>query len=549
MKKNKLKVIFISVGIVVFISIVGLLSFYLSKKLTDKNLDNINWLRKNVSVLKDSYLGEDIYSVNKNKNISIYNLKYQKVVNEKIEKLLDNSSQEYIVIYNPYGTNKLSVNVYFKDDDFDDLQYEVSSSKDGINDFSKELVDGKSAFQLIGLIPSSKNEVSITSDALEEEIKFSIDLSDVASIGEAKLKVEDGDSDVELADGLYAMLGNDSDEEDYLAFYDNDGIMRSEIPLIGYRAHSILFDDDKMYFSISQTRIVEMDNLGQVTNIYRTGDYQLHHDYVFDDDKNFLVLANNTLKDTEEDCIIKIDRETKEVTELVDFEDVFKSYVSTCELDTKSQRDEGEDGLDWLHLNSIEYVDGDVILSSRETSSIIKVSNILNDPKVEYIISNDKFWKGTDFEDLVFTQKGDFKIHSGQHSVRYTAGENENEYYLTFFNNNYGVSNSQPSFSYKDLGITNDNPFQGDVSYYYVYKVDEENRTFELVDDFEVEYSGIVSSVQELDNDNVLVDSGTKGIFAEYDDEHNLIRKFTAKMNKYMVYRVLKYDFSGFWFK
>lgn len=153
------------------------------------------------------------------------------------------------------------------------------------------------------------------------------------------------------------------------------------------------------------------------------------------------------------------------------------------------------------------------------------------------------------YEDLVFTQKGDFKIHSGQHSVRYTAGENENEYYLTFFNNNYGVSNSQPSFSYKDLGITNDNPFQGDVSYYYVYKVDEENRTFELVDDFEVEYSGIVSSVQELDNDNVLVDSGTKGIFAEYDDEHNLIRKFTAKMNKYMVYRVLKYDFSGFWFK
>lgn len=39
-------------------------------------------------------------------------------------------------------------------------------------------------------------------------------------------------------------------------------------------------------------RIVGIDQTGYVSTIYDTGDYKLHHDYIFDDNKNLIVLAS-----------------------------------------------------------------------------------------------------------------------------------------------------------------------------------------------------------------------------------------------------------------
>lgn len=539
-------------GICLLVIVIACLIFVISRVLfnrwIDKKVEDIDWVRGNVNIILDSSMGENIYSVDKNKYISIYNMKYQQVISEKIDTLLEDVDDD-IIIYNPYGTNILSVNVYLKDSVDSKLKYVIESDDEDIDNFSRTLVDNEGGqYQLTGLIPGMLNNVIIKTEDGDEVLSFKVDMSNISINSEVTIETEDGSSKQELADGLYALLGNDSDSDDYISLYDNDGVIRGEIPIIGYRAHSILFKDNKMYFSISQTRIAAINNLGEVERIYRTGNYQLHHDYVFDDDGNLLVLANNTEKDTEEDCIIKIDLDTSKVSEVIDFEDIFSSYVETCVLDTVSVRDEGEDGLDWLHLNSIEFVDGDVFLSSRETSSIMKVSDIYGKAKLEYILSNEKFWEDTEFSEYLYTKVGDFKIHAGQHSVRYSEAYEDGVYYLTFYNNNYGKSNSKPSFDYSEVGITNNNAFEGDNSYYYVYKVNENEKTFELIDDIEVDYSGIVSSVQNLDNDNIVIDSGTKGTFYEYDKNHELIKKYTVKLNKYMVYRVFKYDFNGFWF-
>lgn len=546
----------LSYGAVVFIR-------GLNEKIVESQLNDEDWLSSNVRLVKNGSLGKNIYSVSKPDAVEVFDMVYQDVIQDKLDVLLEDeySFDDPLMIYNLYGTNTLGLNLYFTTDQESEVSYTIHVDDKDIKDFSRTLSNGeegnltkKHAYQLIGLIAGEKNNVTLTlkdKDGKTIDTKeFTVDLSDVAVNGEKKLEVTEGDSKEELTNGLYTMLGNDSDGQDYLALYDNDGILRMETEIIGYRAHRILFRNGKMYYSVSQTRIAEVNPLGQVTEIYRTGHYQLHHDYVFDDDGNLIVLANNTEKDTEEDCIIKIDLDTKAVTEVIDFEDMFSSYVKTCKVDDSNFRDEGEDGLDWLHLNSIVWLEGgDVLLSSRETSSILRVNNIEEDPEIVYILSDKKIWEDTEFSKYVYDKKGDFKIQAGQHSLNYEGTSTDGVYYITFFDNNYGKSNSQPDFDYSEIGIENQKPFEGTESYYYVYRVDENQKTFELVDSFDVPYSGIVSSVQPMSNGNVIVDSGTAGIFGEYDEDHNLIRQFKAKLNKYMVYRVFKYTFNDFWFE
>lgn len=559
--KQAVKDYFKNGGIPVTLIFCFLILYVFCVEMYDNKKDFIE-LSRHISIEENHLLGDHIYSVSNSEDTNIYSDLHRSVISFKYRKLKKENytiSNPFIV-YNLYGTNLLSLNLYFQSDTDSYLDYTVHVEDEKIPNFSRTLNNGEKdnltkthEYQLIGLVKGYKNTILLelkdqTGNILSTK-EFQINLCNLETDSQLFATVTDGKNKESLEDGLYTICGNDSDQQDYMSAYDNDGILRSEIPIIGYRSHKILFTDQgEMLFSISQTRIVKMSRLGEVLKIYRTGHYQLHHDYVFSDDGNILVLANNTEKDTEEDCIIKINLETSEVTELIDFEPMFQSYVDICYWDTESARDEGEDGLDWLHLNSIVYVEGDVFLSSRETSSIIKISDIETTPTLEYIISNKKIWDGTEFSNYLYTQIGDFKIHAGQHSLNYIEGEEDGVFYLAFFDNNYGKSTSRPEFDFTQVGITNQNAFAGDQSYYYVYKIDENNHTFELVDSLSLVYSGIVSNIQQLDNGHLLTDSGTAGYFAEYDENHNLIRSFSLTLNKYMIYRVFKYSYDGVWF-
>lgn len=517
---------------------------------------------KRVVASSNDTWSEKYVVINENTDIdTIYSQQYQDATYKKIialQKEREYTMDSPLLIANPYGTNTTSVYIYFNTDITLEASYTIET--EGHSTFSQVLKNDADTnftttheYLLIGCIPDKTNKMTITlKDSLGNIAATKCWTYDAPSLlsGEEynSLELTKGTSTATVANGLYTVLGNDETEydttRDYIFLYDNDGNIRSEIPIQEYRSQRLLFDKGTMYYSCSYDTIVQMERTGRLSNFYSTGDYDLHHDYNFDEDGNIVVLATLRDSDTKEDRIIKIDLETKEVSEVVDLADLLKDYLDTTTLP------KDKTVLDWMHINSIEIIDDSMIISSRETSTIIKIKTIYTKPSIDYMIGSNNFWQESGYTDVLLEQVGDFSLQAGQHCVTYQTEDalEEGQYYLYMYNNNNTCATTQPNYDYssdpqyQDTGIAT----KGDTSYYYQYLVDENTRTFTLVNSIPVSYSGYVSSAQSV-NENIIIDSGSAFIIYEYDKSNQLIQSLKANGGKWL-YRVFKYDYQDFWF-
>lgn len=489
---------------------------------------------------------------------TIYTLEYQSDIAAQIENLKNSKNytlEDPLVIANPYGTNTTGLYISFSTDSPTKSSYTVSA--DDYEDFSGNLNENYTTeheYLLVGIVPDTENTISLTVTDKNGKEAGSLELIyDAPSLlGREKniqLDIMKGNSSAQLSDGLYTMLGNrteeDNDQVDFLLLYDNSGTIRSEIPIQSYRACNVLFDNEEMYFSTSAETIAAMNSLGQITDLYDMGNYTLHHDYIWGSHDDILVLATEKDSATEEDRILSVDRDNGEVAELIDLSDLFENYFDTLDMT------DSEEAFDWMHINSIQLVGEDsIIISSRETSSIIRIDHIYEEPSVNYIISSSQLWEESGYDDLVLEQDGDFSLNAGQHCVVYEPSEDleDGQYYLSFYNNNNAVISTRDYDYSSDSGY--DGTFsgvEGDTSYYDRYLVDESERTFTLEERIPVTYSGYVSSVQNLGN-NLLVDSGSAFAAVEFDVNGEPIQTLTGTGDTWW-YRVFKYDYKGFWFE
>lgn len=492
---------------------------------------------------------------------TVYTERFQEERDEKIEEiktLRNYTFQNILMVMNPYQTNTNSLYVYFETSTPSKLRYTVHVNQSDIRDYTNTLYteDGYTTtheYLLTGLIPDTVNHITLELINENGDVTNtkSVDIQTGSLLSNKKVQLEktEGESEEKLSNGLYAILGNDSNKTYFLCLYDNDGVIRSEIPLTGYRADRLLFQDDLLYMSVGMNQIIALNRLGQVERVYSLGNYEMHHDYVFGKDGTLLVLATEKDADTVEDLVLSLDLETGDVEKLIDLKDLFGSYMELTTLP------EDQDQLDWMHINSLQYDEEteSVLLSSRETSTIIKLNDIYEEPTIDYLIGAESFWEGTEFQDQLLTKIGDFTLQSGQHSITLVKDEklSDEEYYIYLYNNNYGVSTTKPDYNwvenYPGIGTERETKEEDTItSQYYKYLVNEKERTFELVDQFQVDYSGIVSSVQDI-NGNTVVDSGMTSTFTEYDPDHQLIAKFDV-LNNNLIYRVYKYDFMNYWF-
>lgn len=468
-----------------------------------------------------------------------------------------------LAVLNPFGTGSNGLYLYFETEQDTKVTYTIHVEAGGISDFTAEAADysgqeytKRHEFQLIGLVPGERNEVTLTMTGkwgnTRQVVRFSVDMPEPSSGYPTRLEVTEGSSDQPQAEGLFAMMRVNG----YLGygfFFDDDGVMRYEMVLEGYGFDRLLFDGDEILTCVSSSKLARIDGLGRVTQIYTLDGYDLHHDIGYGADGELLALAEEVGGETVEDRLLSIDLETGEVTQLLDFSQLMEPYFEMTRKVGPTDDFFWQAGeWDWLHLNSLQYMpeDDSLIVSSRETSTIIKVKGLHSQPELDWLAGDGRFWQDTPYAGLCLTQVGDFVPQYGQHCVEYLAdGEEDGVYYLAVYNNNYWSLNSRDfTLEVADsvgtgLYLTDD-----ETSQVYIYRIDENDRTFALEDSFDVPYSSIVSNGSQCgDQGNWVVNSGVAMVFGEYDADGELIREYAYECTM-QNYRTFKYEMN-IWFR
>ena len=507
---------------------------------------------------------------------NVYTEEYQQQAQAVIDKKKTSRTWDedhMLTVMNPYGTNTTSMYLYFSTDELAKVSYRVSTPNTDYPEFSATPNDGDSysnehEFLVLGLIPGKRNVITITLTYENgQQVTRTISKKGPSKLGSEEIQLERtvsaSDSNTTAMDnGLYAVLGNDSDDQDFMYYYDQYGVLRGEIPILYYRSHRLLFDDQgRMLFSVSTHDIVAMNTLGRIEQFYRMpGNTILHHDYVLDDDGNLLLLATDLDDVSVQDKVVSINTTTGEGEVVLDLGDLFGSYKASTTKPGNAKAtssDSSAKNWDWFHANTIQYLpDGSIILSSRETSTIVKINDIAGSPSIGYMLGEQSFWENTAYAKYLYSKVGSFSGTGGQHSVTYDRDPDlpDGQYYLYMFNNNFGYSASNPGYDWTQIDGIETSIKEGKTSYFTKYLVDENAGTYRLVQRFAVPFSAYVSSAQEYEGTgannatSIVVDSGIQGVWGEYATNGTLRTQYKMTLSDQYIYRVYKYDFRGFYF-
>lgn len=494
------------------------------------------------------------------------------------------TAEEPLAVLNPYGTGSNGLYLAFDTEYATQVTYTVHVPGSDYEDFTAtaasctgDAFEKQHELLVIGLVPGETCELTLTMKDVwgieHSEVTYTVCMPETQSGYGTTLEATDGESTQELSDGLY-VLARTNGYLGYVFFFDNEGTMRYEMVLEGYGTDRLLEYEGDLVTSVSAEKVARIDSTGRVVQVYGLDPYAMHHDMILADDETAWILASSPDDSSVEDVVVQLDLETGEVSELVDFDTLMADYSrdiarETTALDTfywaAGQRD-------WLHLNTIQYVEPDrMIVSSRETSTIIVVDNVSTDPEISAFIGDSRTWEGTPYEDLCYTQVGDFAPQYGQHSVEILNEEQmaalgyapagsttsstattvleQGQYLLRIYNNNYWAMSSRDYDPELDESVSRElGASDRWTSSVYYYLVDEDTEAFELVESFDVPYSSVVSNVSDTGSlGNTVSNSGVANVFGEYDATGTLIRQF-AYPCEVQGYRVFKIDMTGYWF-
>jgi len=512
----------------------------------------------NTGASKELTIGKEVVSYPKESVKEIYNPKYSDGVKRKLDALKkkkDYTFQNPLLAYNPFGTNDLSMYVYFRTDEATSVKYTVQVKKDNVPDYTRTFcmhVDGGVStvheYELTGLFPGCQNYITLRlynrKGKLIEKSLFDIYVDKTSGSVQTELTVSDGKSKVNPSYGLFCVCGESKDGKKLdknVFLYDNCGILRGMIPMEQGACARIERYRENIIYNISKNSFVVVSPIGQVLKRYDLKQYQLHKDFIYNDYEQLWILADDLKKGskTSGDVILSLDLSNGSVKKIVNMKELLSSYK-------KKVKKIGN----WIDLNSIQRIgSSDVLVSSEKLSTIFKICSVTSEkPSIDYLIAKPSRWKKTPYRKLIlsrgyygngewsdavpegkFNVTGGFDEPVGQNFLSYYESPQlgTGQYYITMFNNNKESKENQ--------------------SFYYKYMVDEEEGYYGLKDTLKLPYTKENGSVWNQE-DSIIVGISEKNLFEEYDRDGERIKSYRlAKGGSFQ--RVYKLDMNDFWYR
>lgn len=505
---------------------------------------------------------------------SVYSMEYQNQAQAIIDEYKSSATytlEQPLMILNPFGTSRTGVYTYFKTEEPTNITYTISVDNESIPDYTATMYSNEEGTavtehegQIIGLVQGYTNtvtfEVTDTTGNLIANTQYELTIPDFNTLDKLYFEVSEKGDTSKLTNGLFTISDYDlQDPEEYahLLMTDNNGIIRAEIILDSIKQSPVVeFIDGNMVYACAANMIASVNRFGKVERLYDLGQYLYHHDMEYNPSNHSLaILADDTQRDTIEELVINLDLSTGEISMAADFEVLMKDIMDRATRPEQNMMYSSE--FDWIHFNSVAFLnDTDILLSARELSSIIRVNNIYENPTIDSILADELLWENTAYADLVYKKGNEFSSHAGQHNLTVIHDDNleEGQYYVTLFNNNWGSSPTWPEFDWsqlKGVNLDRNEVTEGNMgSAWYKYLVDDNAKTYTLVDSVELPYAGFVSNAIQMPNGNIQFNSGSSSmVFGECDSEGNALVQFHINPNGLVgAYRAMKFTYEGFWF-
>lgn len=239
----------------------------------------------------------------------------------------------------------------------------------------------------------------------------------------------------------------------------------------------------------------ELNYLGKIIHEYTVT--HGHHEIEELPNGNFLVATKNPNRDTEEDYIEEIDRETGVTVKVVDLYEIIKDPKISNEAYQAESTPEASKS-DWFHLNSFDYIkeDNSIVVSGRNQNFVGKI----NYDTKELIWAFTEPFNGMseDTKSKLLTPINGTTYVYGQHSVEI----NEDGNLQIYDNGNHRSKTVENSIA------TIDNFSRGTA-----FEVDEENMTIKEVfsyganTDFQT-YTPYIGDIDYLGLNNYLINFG-----------------------------------------